>query len=82
MVSLHLMPALKLFVIVLTVCIMAGQRYEVDRSNEKLVPKLLKRGRELIRQWMVNNDASEKNISEFDEDVYMVKFALNHIPPS
>ena len=54
----------------------------MDRGNQRLVPKALKKGRELIRQWMVNNDVSEKDIAEFDKDVYMAKFSINQIQPN
>ncbi|CAE7420300.1 unnamed protein product [Symbiodinium microadriaticum] len=59
-----------------------GQRYEVDRGNQRLVPNALKKGRELIRQWMVKNGASPKELKEFDDDVYLAKFAINQIRPS
>jgi hypothetical protein len=59
-----------------------GQRYEVDRGNQRLVPVALKTGRDLIRQWMVINGATSDQLKTFDDDTYITKFKINELPPA
>ena len=45
-----------------------GQRYEVNRQNQKHLPVTLQRGRRLILSWMHMNNASSSDIQEFERD--------------
>jgi hypothetical protein len=56
-----------------------GRRYEVDRSNEKLLGSLVREGRAKIRRWMLNHNVPESDMKVFDNDVYE-KFTHLDIP--
>lgn len=58
-----------------------GQRYEVDRSHEKLLGELVKSGRTKIRNWMLKKGVSDSVLKEFDSDVFNPGFQLWDIPP-
>lgn len=45
-----------------------GQRYTVDRNNANLLPKLIEKGRQQIRQWMLTHNVPEQQLKEFDTD--------------
>lgn len=56
-----------------------GQRYEVDRKNEKLLPGLLKDGKTQIRKWMLKHNTAETQLQAFDKDTFG-KFVLSNVP--
>jgi hypothetical protein len=45
-----------------------GQRYEVDRENERHLPHAISNGRTKIRNWMLVHNISMEIISKFDSD--------------
>jgi hypothetical protein len=45
-----------------------GQRYQVDRSNERHLSPAIIEGRKKIRNWMLKNNVSEEAIRRFDGD--------------
>lgn len=46
-----------------------GQRYEVNRGNQKYLPITLERGRGLIRSWMQRHNSSSEELKAFDNDL-------------
>jgi hypothetical protein len=48
-----------------------GQRYEVDRGNERHLTPAITNGRKKIRNWMLKNNITETIIRKFDEDKRM-----------
>jgi hypothetical protein len=50
-----------------------GQRYEVNRGNQKYLPITLQRGRRMISAWMQQQNASARDIKEFDNDMSFKK---------
>lgn len=46
-----------------------GQRYEVNRQNQKFLPITLKRGRGMILSWMRQHNVSAREVSQFEKDV-------------
>jgi hypothetical protein len=57
-----------------------GQRYEVDMSHGNLLADLLVKGRKLIRQYMLKNNADEKILLEFDKDNFRPGFQYRDVP--
>lgn len=55
-----------------------GQRYEVDRSNERFLSSGIKNGKRLIRNWMLKHNISDYTINEFDSDKQL-KFKIPEI---
>lgn len=53
-----------------------GQRYTVDRENEKYLTTLVEEGRRSIRKWMLKQGVSGSELKDFDNDRYTAGF--NH----
>jgi len=53
-----------------------GQRYEVNRANQRLLEPAIKNGRSKIRSWMLKNNASTDELIEFDRDTYSRRFKM------
>ena len=47
-----------------------GQRYEVDKSHERMLGDLLKNGRKNIRNFLLKAKATERQLKSFDTDKY------------
>jgi hypothetical protein len=47
-----------------------GQRYEVNHDNKNLLVKLIQRGRDQIRTWMLKHNTSEEDLREFELDSF------------
>ena len=45
-----------------------GQRYEVNRGNQKFLPKTLARGRRMISAWMQKHNVSAEEVDTFNKD--------------
>jgi hypothetical protein len=58
-----------------------GQRYEVDRSHEGMLKKLLETGRKKVRQSLLKHKASSNAMAIFDKDKYQAEsFRHNDVP--
>lgn len=57
-----------------------GQRYEVDRTHEKLLMIEVEEGRKKIRNWMLKNKVSERHLTQFDNDIYKPGFTHLDVP--
>ena len=59
-----------------------GQRYTVDHSHQGLLEDLVERGRKKIRQFMLKNSMTGKELAVFDKDNYEAGFTHRDIPNS
>jgi len=57
-----------------------GQRYEVDRTHEKMLGKLVESGRTKIRQWLLQNNVPEDELKAFDKDEFQPGYKFKDIP--
>lgn len=57
-----------------------GQRYEVDRSHEKLLKQLVIDGRAKIRTWMLKHNVDKESLRIFDGDNANIGFKISDIP--
>lgn len=51
-----------------------GQRYTVDRENEKYLTTLVEEGRKSIRKWMLKHGVDSSALKDFDSDRYTAGF--------
>lgn len=55
-----------------------GQRYKVDRANERKVSQLVVDGRTQIKKWMLKHETPDRDIEEFDKET-KPKYILGRI---
>ena len=61
-----------------------GQRYEVDKNNEKALSQLVIDGRKMIRKWMLMHEATDSALKAFDNgknNLHIKYFSYDRLPP-
>jgi len=59
-----------------------GQRYEVDRSHERMLESLVESGRRKIRTYMMKTGTDERHLKAFDLDEYKAGWTHIDVPKS